>query len=183
MKVSKGMRRDWLPPSLGITLMLILVGCGAGKTLVMKPPETKLRVTSVSFSEGNSTIAVPAEAKKAFEEKLAELLYEEQKEADEYEKEKNGEGAFKMGDDLKIKYRFVQYDKGDRFTRWFWGGIGNAGEGSLTIEVKYFDVTDKELATIQSEGKISSGFFGGAINFAVGKAAEEIAEYTVQNFK
>ena len=127
------------------------------------------RVASVEAFEGNSSVSVPAEVKSEFQEKLNELLYEE--------------GAFQKGPDLKIKYRFIQFDPGNQFTRYLLGGIGNTGEGSMTIEVKYFDAADKELATIQSEGRIGSGFFGGDFSFAVEKAAEEIAEYAKLNFK
>ncbi len=150
-------------------LALVLAGCGAGRALVIKPPEMKLRAASVDASEGNSPVSVPADVKSTFLEKLNHFLYEE--------------GAFQRGSDLKIQYRFIQYDPGSQFVRWFWGGIGNAGEGSLTVEAKYFDNSGKELATIQAEGRISSGFFGGDFSFAVEKAAEKIAEYTQVNFK
>ena len=137
--------------------------------MVLKPPEMKLRAVSVNLSEAKSTVSVPAEIKLEFEEKLKEVLF--------------GEGGFQEGQDLNIKYRFIQFTPGNQFTRWFWGGIGNAGEGSLTIEVKYFDVADKELSVIQTEGKIGSGAFGGDLSFAIQKAAEEIANYTKVNFK
>jgi len=93
------------------------------------------------------------------------------------------EGAFQKGSELTIRYRFVQFDAGSQFTRWFLGGIGNSGEGSLTIEAKYFDMAGKELSVIQTEGRIGSGFFGGDFSFALQKAAEEIADYTKINFK
>ena len=147
----------------------VFTGCGAGKTMVLKPPEMKLRAVSRDLSEAKSTVSVPAEIKLEFEEKLKEVLF--------------GEGGFQEGQDLKIKYRFIQFTPGNQFTRWFWGGIGNAGEGSLTIEAKYFDVADKELSVIQTEGKIGSGAFGGDLSFAIQKAAEEIANYTKVNFK
>lgn len=60
-------------------------------------------------------------------------------------------------------------------------GLGNAGEGSLTIEATYVDAEGTELATIHAEGKISSGFFGGDFTLAIEKAAKEIADYTTQN--
>jgi hypothetical protein len=40
-----------------------------------------------------------------------------------------------------------------------------------------------KLANIQTEGWIGSGFFGGSMSEAVDKAAEEIAEYAIANFK
>lgn len=168
-------RRNFMksPSSICIVLLftgaLIFAGCGAGKTLVLKPPEMKLRAVSVELSESKSTVSVPADVNSEFQEKLRQLLFEE--------------GAFQKGTDLKIRYRFIQFNPGNQFTRWFWGGIGNAGEGSLTIETRYFDVADKKLSVIQTEGKIGSGAFGGALSFAIQKAAEEIANYTKVNFK
>jgi len=159
----------WKHLYLVITVLVFLVGCGAGKTAVMKPPETRLSTSFVNVVEDSPLLDVPDDARKEFREKLEDLLYEE--------------GTFQRGSDLEIRYRFVQYDPGSQFTRWFWGGLGSSGEGSLTIEVKYFDATHKELATIHTEGEIGSGVFGGDFSFALKKAAEEIFEYTEDNFK
>ena len=163
-----------LSRSLSSALLVValgaLTGCGAGRAMIIQPPETKLRASSAEFSEGKSPVSVPVEVKSALQGKLSEFLYAE------------GNG-FKKGSELKIVYRFIQYDPGSQLTRWFWGGIGNAGEGSLTIETKYFDGANKELATIHTEGRIGSGFFGGDFNFAIEKAAEKMAEYAINNFK
>ena len=148
---------------------LILAGCGVGRAMVIKPPETPFNARTVQAAEGKSPVAVPNEVKSEFIEKLNRYLY--------------AEGNFQRGDDLIITYRFIQFDPGNQFTRWFWGGIGNAGEGSLTIEAKYYDRNNKELATINTEGRIGSGVFGGAFSDAVDKAAEKIVEYTRTNFR
>jgi hypothetical protein len=153
----------------GSTVLVFAIGCGAGRTLVVKPSETRLRVASLNVSEANSPVSVPTEVKSAFQEKLEQLLY--------------GEGGFQKGKELTIRYRFIQFDSGNQFARWFTGGIGNTGEGSLTVEAKFFDSSDQEVGTIQTEGKIGSGFFGGGFGFAVDKAAEKIAEYTKINYK
>jgi hypothetical protein len=147
----------------------ILAGCGVGRAMVVKPPEAKLRVNSIQVMEGNSPVPVPADVKMTFTDKLNQYLY--------------GEGGFQRGAELKISYRFIQYDPGSQFSRWFLGGIGNTGEGSLTVEAKYLDPSDKEVATINVEGRIGSGFFGGALSEAIDKAAEKVAEYTKTNFR
>jgi hypothetical protein len=152
-----------------IPIFLFLVGCGAGKTLVIKPPESKTIISSVDFSEGVSTVNVPEEIREKFKQKLTHMLFKE--------------GHFQKGSDIEIKYRFIQYDPGNQFSRWFWGGIGNAGEGTLTIEAKFFNPNGKELSVIQSEGKISSGFFGGSFDLALEKAAEEVVEHIKQNYQ
>jgi len=71
---------------------------------------------------------------------------------------------------------------GDRLSRWFWGGIGNAGEGMVVVQVRYIDVVGKELARTQVEGRIGSGFFGGSLDDAITKAGEDIVGFTVANF-
>ncbi|HEY7555219.1 MAG TPA: hypothetical protein VIH18_10470 [Candidatus Binatia bacterium] len=148
---------------------LMLAGCGVGRAMVIKPPDEQLRVVFVQVKEGNSPVAVPPEVKADFMNKLNHYLH--------------GEDGFQRGPELTINYRFIQYEPGSQFTRWFWGGIGNAGEASLTVEAKYFNPANKEVATINAEGRIGSGFFGGALSEAVDKAAEKIAEYTKTNFR
>ena len=156
--------------ALFLSAGLILAGCGVGRAMVIKPPDAKVMVRSVQATEGSSPVVVPPDVKTDFANKLNQYLYEE-------------EGGFQKGRELTISYRFIQYDPGNQFTRWFWGGMGNAGEGSLTVEAKYFDSTNKELATVNVEGRIGSGVFGGALSDAVNKAAEKVAEYTKTNFR
>ena len=149
--------------------LMLLASCGAGRTLVMVPLSTSLRVASIEITEGPSTVTVPDDVKRGLKNKLQELLHKD--------------GAFRKGQDLWLSYRFIQFNPGNQFTRWFWGGIGNAGEGSLTVEVKYFDGASRELSTIHADGKIGSGFFGGSFDLAAGKVAEEIADYTMRTFR
>lgn len=144
-------------------LICLLTGCGAGRTMVLAPPEGADKFQSAEISEAKSTVEVPEEVKSFFQEKLSKLLY--------------GEDNFTRGPGLTIKYRFIQFNPGSQFTRWFWGGLGSAGKGSLTVEAKFLDQNGKELAKIHSEGEISSGAFGGSFDYAVEKAANEIAQY------
>ena len=161
-------KKNFCLPVLAI-VVAIGTGCGAGRTLVLKPSETRVRVSSIEAAEGSSPLNVPGEVKSEFQRKLEEYLYADK--------------AFEKGKELSLRYRFIQFDPGNQFTRWFWGGIGNAGEGSLTVEAKFYDAANNELAMIHSDGRIGSGFFGGDFSYAVDKAAEKIAEYTKVNFK
>ena len=149
-------------------IFLFLAGCGSGKTVVMEPVTEKSDVSTIGIVAGKSTVNIPDDVVNKFHKKLEQLLYDE--------------GKFIKGADLIITYRFIQYDEGNQFTRWFWGGIGNAGEGAITVEAIYSNASENNLAKIQSEGKIGSGFFGGDFSLAVEKAAEEIADYTITNF-
>jgi hypothetical protein len=44
-----------------LLLGLLLVGCGAGRTLVMEPPTERRTFASATVANGEDTIAVPAE--------------------------------------------------------------------------------------------------------------------------
>jgi uncharacterized protein DUF4410 len=149
--------------------LALSASCGVGRNLIVQPPQTRIRAASAVAAESNSPVSVPAELKSEFQSKLEKYLY--------------AENGFQQGQELRIRYRYIQFDPGSQFSRWFFGGLGNTGEGSLTIEVKFFDSADKELATIQTEGRIGSGFFGGSFGEALDKAAEKVAEYAKTNFK
>jgi hypothetical protein len=148
---------------------IVLAACGAGKTMVMEASSQKVRADSVALIEGNSTALCPPDVVAAFKSKLTEKIYQP--------------GTFSQGSDVTLTYRFVQFTTGDRFQRWFFGGIGNAGEGSMTIEAVYTDKSGKQIGKIMSEGKIGSGFFGGSMDDALDKAANEVAQYTLVAFR
>ena len=76
-----------------------------------------------------------------------------------FEKGLYEENDFIKSDALLLEYQFLQQDEGNQFVRWFFGGIGNAGEASLTVLVTYTDVNGNQLAQTQVQGKIDSGFF------------------------
>ncbi len=146
-----------------LIISLWLCGCGAGRTMVITPAEAPDKYTAAEIIEDKSTVSVPAEVNTSFQTKLSHLIFTE--------------GGFTRGPGLKISYRFIQYNPGSQVTRWFWGGIGSAGKGTLTVEVRFLDQNNKELAKIQSEGEITSGAFGGSFDFAVQKTANEVAAY------
>jgi hypothetical protein len=87
---------------------------------VLTPAETPVKVTSAEIYEDKPTVNVPGDVSASFQAKLTQLLYEQ--------------GGFTKGPGLKIRYRFIQYNPGNQFTRWFWGGIGSAGKGTMTVE-------------------------------------------------
>jgi hypothetical protein len=142
---------------------LFLAGCGAGKTTVVSLTEKYAKFTRAEIFEEKSTVQVPEQMKAQFKAALEKELFEK--------------GGFVRGDGLKIMYRFIQFNPGSQFSRWFWGGIGSAGKGSMTVEARFLEFNGKEMAKIQAEGEITSGAFGGSFNLAIQKAAKEIAEY------
>jgi hypothetical protein len=162
--------------SLG-TLALVALGgllsaCGTGRTMVVQPIEETRSFQSVTVERAADTVVVPEEYSQQFITTIREQLYGTPERA----------GPFTEGPGLTIRITVVQFDKGNQFSRWFWGGIGNAGEGSLQVRGEFFD-GEVKLAQIQSEGRIGSGAFGGSMMEAVKKAAEEIAKYATDNFR
>ncbi len=155
----------------GISIILsaiILTGCGTAKTVVLEAPDVSTKFNEVELVANNPTVNVPEEVDVLLRTTIEKGLIEE--------------GSFVKGNDLQIQYTFVNHDEGSRAARWFWGGLGNAGEGTVTVMVVYLDKDQKELAKTQVEGKIGSGFFGGSMNEAIVKAGEDIVEFTKQNF-
>lgn len=155
--------------ALFVFVFFALTGCGTARTLVLEAPETKTAYSSISIISENPTVQVPAEVTRVFEDELRKSLFDE--------------GPFSTGDGLKLMYTFMQHDEGDRFSRWFWGGLGNSGEASVTVQVKYTNGAGEELAKTQVEGRIDSGFFGGSMDSAIKKAAQDIASFTISNFE
>ncbi|TAM01739.1 MAG: hypothetical protein EPN70_18715 [Paraburkholderia sp.] len=153
---------------LVIGLALLLVACGTARTVVLEPARNHDRFSGVELVESEATVTVPPEVTAKMRSVIEKGLYEN--------------GAFTRGKDLRIVYTIVSNNPGNQFQRWLLGGIGNAGEGSLVVMVRYLDTTDTELAKTEVEGKIGSGFFGGSYEEAVTKAGEDIVKYTIQNF-
>jgi hypothetical protein len=151
-----------------ISIVFILSGCGTARTLVLEPVTTNNKYTNVTLIADNPNVEVPADVTDKIESVIKKGLYEK--------------GPFSIGNDLEIHYTFISHDPGNQFARWFWGGIGNAGEGSVAVTVRYIDKSNKEIAKTQVEGRIGSGFFGGSISEAITKAGEDIVEFTINQF-
>lgn len=151
-----------------ISFTLLLFGCGTAQTIVMEPVEDSKNVAGIRVVSDKHNVAVPSEVVAQLRSKIETGLYD-----------KNG---YTRSNDLKVVFKFLQQDKGNQFARWFWGGIGNTGEASLTVLVMYQDAEGNELGKTQVQGKIDSGFFGGSFNEAINKAAEQIVSFTVANF-
>ena len=151
-----------------IVIAVALSACAGGKTTVMKPPTEKFTVASVEVVEQTTTVEVPAEVRNDFQILLNDKLFD-----------KDG---FAKGNELKLTYTFVQFEPGNRATRYVLGGWGSMGKGYITILARFHDASDREIATIRAKSEIDTRVMGGSLNSALKKAAEEIAQYTKSNF-
>ena len=157
-----------MKPVIAMCLALVLSACGTAKTVVMEPVKSGNRFQELTISEGDSPVPVPGEVRDQLRGVLEKGLYESK--------------AFARGIALTVIYTFVSHDPGNQFARWFWGGIGNAGEGTLTVHVRYLNAEQRELASTQVEGRIGSGFFGGSFREAVTRLGEDVVKFTIANF-
>lgn len=156
---------------VAIAFCVVLAACGTGRTMVKEPPAQKKAFSAVVVTRAEDTVSVPEEYRVQFVYKIRTLLYGTREKP----------GRFAEGEGLTIRIKVVQFEAGNQFSRWFWGGIGNAGEGSLQLLAEFYD-HDTKLAEIQTEGRIGSGLFGGSMSEAVDKAAEQIGNYAIGNF-
>lgn len=145
---------------------VFLSSCGCGRTIVEQPMVVPVHMVTnrVEIVHGEDTVTVPDSVKVTFEKELRKKLY--------------GDNLVQNAPGIQLKYRFVQFNEGNRLTRYALGGIGNSGEASLMVEVIYLGWDNLELGRIRTEGKISGGFFGGSSDHALEKAAEEVTNYT-----
>jgi len=153
-----------------IALAAMLAACGTSRTIVSEAVKQKYTAATLSVQEIPSTIQVPDEVRTTMKQQLDKALFSD----------KTG---MKPGPDLTVQYRFVQFNAGNQFARWFWGGIGNAGEASMQIEATYLDAKGQALTRTQHEGRIGSGFFGGSLSDASDRIAEEVANFVKANFR
>ncbi len=145
-----------------------LIGCGTSSTLVMNPVDQRVKVSGIAVNSDNHNINVPKNIETELKEKIEIGLY--------------GEGGFTKSKELILSFKFLQHDKGNQFSRWFSGGIGNAGEASLTVQVTYHTSDGSELGKTQVQGRINSGFFGGSYSEVLSRVAEDIVSFTISNF-
>ncbi len=146
--------------------VLIVAGCyGSRSTTVLDVSDTRRTFNSYTLERADSTVNVPSELVAAFE---AELISE------------MAEAGFSQGGPLKMVYRFIRYEKGSQAKRYFLGF--GSGTASATVEVRFFDEDDVELAKIQAEGELMGGFFGGDKAATMTKASKEVSEFAQERF-
>lgn len=160
-------KRSLIVLSLSSALLLIS-GCSSSSTMVMQPKVMQQNQYS-SYNVEEVVIAnnVPSEARQYFKTYLEKTLDEKHQ---------------VKGNDLKIKYSFIEFNEGNQFSRWMLGGIGGAGKGVLTVKTEFYDKNDAKIGEIQSKGEVGAGFFGGSFNGTLEKVAEEVSDYAMMNY-
>ena len=149
-----------------LSIAIAFSACGTGRLMVTEPvviPACEAQ-NGVVIQRSDDTVPVPNSVKSNFEKMLSKKLF--------------ADGVVRRGRGVTLKYRFIKYNEGNQLARYLLGGLGNTGEASMMIEVCYLDSRNNSLGKIQTEGRISSGILGGSSDYALSRAAGEVADYT-----
>lgn len=150
-----------------VMLLFTLTACLSVKQSVISETNLQIKTSSIEIVEDSSSMKIAENS--LFEESLYKNLSKSGF-------SKNNENK------LKIQYKFVEYDKGNRALRVFTGILG-PGKGKLIVEIRYFDNKNTLIAATSTEAVMRGGFWGGNFKDAVVEASEKISQYTVKNFK
>lgn len=152
---------------IGLTIWFLLLSCGCsanGRTVILRPSESDARYSSVLVKEDGSDPLVPPGVSRDFRMALSKHLYDR--------------GAFVHGPQLRIVYRITGYPAAPVESSA--EGKEDPGPGAITVEVRFYNFVEKEIASIRAEGDAGDT---GRIDGAVRECARQVALYAKQNFR
>lgn len=159
-----------------VGLIILTSGCGASRLTVIRPVLSSTNPTptiQVNPVKATATSLAPM----GLPNKIRFLVLEELRKSGAFDTVDPERGMIALDIDI------VSFDAGSQMERWFWGGLGNMGEGDLQLETTFIDTKNgQELGKIRTQGTITSGVMGGSIDNAYHNAVKQIVQYTVLKF-
>jgi hypothetical protein len=153
--------------SLFIFITLITACTPTGRLIVNEVSDSTVHVKTINFVQLKPTVDVDPKLLKVVQDEVEGHVLEDE--------------VFSRGNELTLSYRIVQYESGNRAARYF--SVGQAGEGSITIDATFTDSQGSVLAKVQASGEIRSGALGGGSNNSIENAADVIGKYARKHFK
>lgn len=147
----------------------VITGSGAASTVEVNPADQSSQLKGVTISAGNHTVEVSQKIIAQLQEKIEKGLYEE--------------NDFIKSDALLLEYKFLQQEAGNQLAKLLIGSLVKLDDASLTVLVTYTDANGNQLAQKHIHRVFESGFFGISVSKAIGNIAEDIVDFTVENFK
>jgi hypothetical protein len=146
----------------------VAVGCATTETRETLVPDPDGSYAGIDINVGSELGGMPSDAQQRFEAELTDALHDS--------------GAFEQGGDLDLTWNVIRRDPGNRFVRWLVGGMGDGTSAYLVVEADFSDRDGTHLGTIEVEGEINGGAFGGGVDDAVEPVARDVATYTIDTF-
>lgn len=150
-------------------LALPLAACASSNLTVEQPMRAApMRVTTVTLQQDQSNVTVTDDAKTYLDTRMRDAFYD-------------GETpAFRQGNDLTVRYRFVSFERGSRALRYLVPFI--AGGSTMIVEAEFIDPQGNVLSRVRGQGQVNGGIAGGSHNSAIESAVGQIRDYAVQTF-
>ena len=154
---------------LAATMAILLTACGEGHTVVNSTPVPGIKAQTASIGYEEGTVKPPEATVAKMKQFLEQRFFQ------------GKAPKFTPGSELVIKWGFIGHDAGSQFTRWFIGF--GAGSAKTVVRAEFFDAAGNKVGSIQADGSVSGGFFGGSGDEALKQVAEQIAKYAEANFR
>jgi hypothetical protein len=150
----------------------LLCGCSNGnaRTVVTSAPTSQTRFATLKIVEDRAGATVPDDARTKFRQKLDKRFY--------------GGGLFARGDELTLRYNFMEFEPGSQLGRLLLGVTNADSEANMTVQVIYLGADGKELSKVQVSSRLTGGVLslGGFLDQAMDRAADKVREFTEANF-
>lgn len=151
-----------------VVLGITFAGCLTSSTKVLALNESILEIQKynlVKIENEKISNAIPQEDREYFDTKIKDLF--------------NSNG-YAEGKDLKIKYNFLMFNRGNEASRMWLGG--QSGKSELLVKTSFYDAkTNIHLGEIESRCE-GTGLFGGSFKGALDKVIKEIYNHSKENY-
>lgn len=148
--------------------MANLAACSGGK-LTVEQPSSSYRGSHLMLLEYEPSAKVPKAVANYVQSKMDDAFFK-------------GKPPFGRGRDITVRYRFVEFERGNR--------VGRAALGPLVVgteevaqEAQFIDGQGTVISRVRSRRETRAGIFGGSFYSAIDRAVEDIRRYAASQFK
>jgi hypothetical protein len=146
-----------------------IAACSSSNLIVEQAVRQPMRVNAVQLAYSDSTVNVDPDGIAYLQRKMTEAFH-------------GGTApAFREGQDLTIRYRFVSYEEGSRIGRYLLGGL--TGGATMLVEAEFVTPGGDTIGRVRGQGNVSGGIAGGSHNSAIDSAVKQIRDYAVATFR
>ncbi len=150
-------------------LAMPIAACTSSNLTVEQAARNPVRANSVNLQYADSTVQVSQDAQTYLQQRMNNAFL-------------GGDApAFRQGQDMTVRYRFVSFERGSRVARYLLPGI--AGGSTMIVEAEFVSPSGEVLARVRGQGNVGGGIAGGSHNSAIDSAVNQIREFAVNTFR